>query len=204
MSDAAVLIPNVPMTEEMRRIGREQAIRTSHMLAVQKLEQALETRARADTAVKEAVQQLDKVLERERLRMEWCPYRRKAMKNKERPSIYCGNFKVIVESYGRAHFEEAMRMCFDAHSTATHYSIDGNGLHLFWSGSAKEAKPLPYEMKADAAIEFVWGWLQTADRGPEPGHDGSNRADGFRIESRDEGWSYAIASITAVWSEFHK
>lgn len=120
------------------------------------------------------------------------------------------NFRLTVESRGREHFVAAMKMCFDDHSTATHYKIDKDGLHLFWGSSEyAHAKSdgiakLPYEMKVDAAVEFVWGWLQSADRGEQPDHDGSNGKDGFVVEHVPFGWSYEFVRVRAVWSEYHK
>lgn len=120
-----------------------------------------------------------------------------------RPDVYCSNFRVSVESFGKTHFAETMRMCFDAHRIATHYVVDEKGLHLFWAPHEKAA-PLPYEMAADEAIGFAWGWLKKADRGPEPGLDGSVEPTGFVVETPRGGWWQAIATIRAVWTEFHK
>ncbi len=120
------------------------------------------------------------------------------------------NFQLVVESRGREHFNAAMKMCFDDHSSASHYRIDKDGLHLFWGTSSysntKEdgVMPLPYEMTVSAATEFAWGWLQTADRGSEPDHDGSNSKDGFRVEHKSGRWSYEFVRVSARWSEYHK
>ena len=120
------------------------------------------------------------------------------------------NFRLVVESRGREHFVAAMKMCFDDFPTATHYKIDSAGMHLFWGKSmsvanaVEEPIPLPYEMNVDAAIEFVWGWLQAADRGPEPDLDGSCKRDGFIVENTKHGWSYRFVRVLPVWSEYHK
>ncbi len=120
------------------------------------------------------------------------------------------NFRLIVESRGREHFVAAMKMCFDDHSTATHYKIDSAGMHLFWGesthahGAADKPIPLPYEMKVEQAIEFVWGWLQSADRGSEPDIDGSCARDGFIVEHTGQGWSYRFVRVLPIWSEYHK
>ena len=119
------------------------------------------------------------------------------------------NFRLVVESCGREHFVAAMKMCFDDHSTATYYKIDSAGMHLFWGKpsaheAANEPIPLPYVMTVSAAIEFVWGWLQSADRGPDPGIDGSCKRDGFIVEHANQGWSYRFIRVLPVWSEYHK
>lgn len=115
------------------------------------------------------------------------------------------NFEVCVESCGKPHFEAALRMCFDDHATATHYKITPQGIELYWHESSK-GDPLPYPMDASAAVEFVWNWLKKADRGPEPGIDGSTEPDGFRITTPQtgDGWSYAIIRIQPVWSLYGK
>jgi len=113
------------------------------------------------------------------------------------------NFELKLESAGREHFEAAMKMCFDNHSTAKRYKFVGGALHLMWFG--EEGQPLPYDMTVTAATEFAWNWLKTADRGREPDIDGSCSKTGFRVESRSgfgEGNTFVI--VKAVWSEYHK
>ena len=113
------------------------------------------------------------------------------------------NFELKLESTGREHFEMAMKACFDNHSKATRYKFVGGALHLMWFG--EEGQPLPYVMDAAAATEFVWNWLKTADRGPEPDMDGSCYKDGFRVESRSGfGGDNTFVVVQAVWSEYHK
>lgn len=117
------------------------------------------------------------------------------------------NFRLVLESRGREHFDAAMRLCFDAFDKAVGYRIDKYGFHLFWhleSTSDKDVLPLPYAMDCKAASDFVWGWVQTADRGSEPDIDGSCKRDGFIVEHVPFGWGYEFTRVQVCWSEYHK
>lgn len=101
-----------------------------------------------------------------------------------------------------------MMMCFDAFSEAVGYRIDEDGFHLFWhvpeaTSEEKNVLPLPYKMGWKAAADFVWGWVQTADRSSEPNIDGSCKRDGF-IVKYPERFGYRFCTVQAVWSEYHK
>lgn len=118
------------------------------------------------------------------------------------------NFRLIVESRGREHFDAALKMCFDAFRTACGYRIDKDGFHLFWhmpdvNSEEKNVLPLPYVMGCKAATDFVWGWVQTADRGSEPDIDGSCKRDGFVVKY-PERFGYRFCTVQACWSEYHK
>lgn len=118
------------------------------------------------------------------------------------------NFRLVVESRGRDHFDAVMKMAFDAFDKAAGYNIDDKGFHLYWSVDAGSGSgnilPLPYKMSWKAAADFVWGWVQTVDRGPEPGIDGSCQRDGFVVEHVPFGWGYEFVRVQAVWSLYHK
>jgi hypothetical protein len=120
------------------------------------------------------------------------------------------NFRLVVESRGREHFDAAMKMCFDAFDKAIGYRIDKDGFHLFWhmpdnvATADGQILALPYKMPCKAVSDFVWGWLQEVDRGSEPDLDGSCKADGFVVEHVPFGWGYEFIRVQAVWSEYHK
>lgn len=130
--------------------------------------------------------------------------------------MVCSNFRQLLESNSSTHLENGLRACFDDHSVATHYVIEGGRLTLFWAEDPSwKGPPLPYPMKYEQALAFVVGWLKGAPRGDEPDIDGSCRADAFILRSpgsigiSDRPASstyphYAIAQVEATWSEYHK
>jgi hypothetical protein len=119
------------------------------------------------------------------------------------------NFRLIVESSGRPHFEAAMKMCFDDFDKASAYQVDVEGLHLFWHTAdvmknESSPLPLPHAMDCKAATEFAWNWLKKADRGREPDIDGSVYPNGYIVKHVSHGWGYKFVTIQAVWTEYHK
>lgn len=87
------------------------------------------------------------------------------------------------------------------------------GIVLLWHegtiGNVK-ATPLPFPLTADAAVEFVWAYLEQAagDFGPPPDHDGDSEK-GFIITTGDiwghvEGCSYAFLVVYLNWQMYGK
>lgn len=81
-------------------------------------------------------------------------------------------------------------------------------LILFWYHSDRQDTQLPYEMEFDAYVNFAWGWLQQADFGEEPDHDGSN-GKGFRVYNEDwgfiqEGSHGSFVAIEPAWAMYGK
>lgn len=114
------------------------------------------------------------------------------------------NTKIDIRCEGRENFEEAMKLIFQCASggLATHYRFDNKyGIVLYWAESEKATR-LPYSMNVNAAIEFVWNWLQVVDYGTQPNHDGSNTK-GWTVFN--ENWSQidhewqAFAAIRPEW-----
>lgn len=67
---------------------------------------------------------------------------------------------------------------------------------------------LPYAMRLEAAIEFVWHWFQTSPPfGPEPDIDGDVRV-GWRVYN--EAWTHvdsnssALVGIQPIWAMYGK
>lgn len=70
------------------------------------------------------------------------------------------------------------------------------------------ASLLPFPLTCDAAIEFLWSWLQTADFGEQPDHDGSN-GKGFIVTTGNfwghvEGSHYAFIGVYPDWQMYGK
>jgi hypothetical protein len=119
------------------------------------------------------------------------------------------NFTIDLTCEGRDEFQVAMKLAWRKYNKATHYLIDQKaGMVLFWLYPQNGAQPLPYAMNADAAIPFVWNWLESADRGPQPGHDGHN-GKGWRLHATDWGhvegfgWSSMFA-VQPIWAMYGK
>lgn len=84
---------------------------------------------------------------------------------------------------------------------------------LLWNGNdsrAKEfgAQQLPFPLKINAAITFLWDYLQQSEYPNQPDHDGSNGR-GFLITTGDywghiEGLSYSIVMVAPEWQMYGK
>lgn len=93
------------------------------------------------------------------------------------------------------------------HSTSYEESPDGKPtLILLWN-EEKGSLPLPYPLNLDQAVEFVAGWLQGAEFGDEPDHDGSN-GKGFHLFN--DYWGhvadhrYGIIGVQPAWAMYGK
>lgn len=119
------------------------------------------------------------------------------------------NCMLVVVNEGRVMFEHAMRLAFSNHSTAVAYAItEDDGLILLWCADARiKSTDLPYPMKIEAAIQFVWNWLEQADYGRQPDHDGDN-GKGWTVHR--DGWGhvagsfYSICGIKPTWAMYGK
>jgi hypothetical protein len=114
------------------------------------------------------------------------------------------NFRADITSHGTESFKIAMNLL--EHNKVVGYREDGNNLILYWAESPKMTK-LPFPMTISQASDFVLGWLEHANYGEEPDHDGHNRH-GWRIFN--ESWGHiggewqAFVVIEPVWAEFGK
>ncbi len=85
------------------------------------------------------------------------------------------------------------------------------GMVLLWNKDyirGQDAMALPFPLTVDAAISFLWEWLQTADFGQEPDQDGSN-GKGFVVKTGDfwghvEGSHYAFIGVYPDWQMYGK
>ena len=105
------------------------------------------------------------------------------------------NFRFLLTSLGKEHFKTIMQLAFancPGNSADSYCISDKYGLVLSWLDAEGLTKlddgtvlsRLPFPLDAEGAIEFVWSWLQTANYGEEPDHDGSNRQ-GFTVYNED-------------------
>lgn len=79
-------------------------------------------------------------------------------------------------------------------------------LILLWSDD-KQGALLPYPMGLERATQFVEGWLEGVERGPQPDHDGSN-GKGWFVFTDDwghvAGREYGVIGIQPAWAMYGK
>jgi len=115
------------------------------------------------------------------------------------------NFYVKIVSEGKPHLATALRL-FDEKCVGYHVDEARNRLILFKYKSAS-MMPLPFPMDGDALVEFCWGWLQSANYGNQPDHDGDNHK-GFACYCED--WGHvggdhaAFAAVAPAWAMYGK
>lgn len=117
------------------------------------------------------------------------------------------NFRLDATSQGLDNLERCMKVIVLGHRKAIGYEVNKEkGLILFWA-EHERATPLPFGLDAKGAAEFMMHWLEEADYGSEPDHDGDN-GKGWRVYS--EGWGHvddlwqAHVAIQPVWAMYGK
>lgn len=120
------------------------------------------------------------------------------------------NMRVDVSAEGRADFNTAFHLLFDLARKGKAVAwnvIPGKGLVLYWVLPERAPVPagvaaLPFPMGPSAAVEFAWHWLEQADYGPQPDHDGDNTK-GWRVYNEE--WGHvaddyrAFMAVAPVW-----
>lgn len=107
-------------------------------------------------------------------------------------------FSLSITSCEREDFTSAMDIAFrnanvgeNGKRAISHWERNAAGLHLHeqpLSGVKLPpgAEALPFPMGLATLKDFVWAWLQTADRGREPDTDGSVEPTGFTVIASDD------------------
>jgi len=142
-----------------------------------------------------------------------------------RGQSHVDNFKIDVVSKGKETLKLALDIALHHEVHVTHYvviehKIDVNEwdkqdkkrttLVLFWSNDESfkpKPSPLPFKMKGEALMSFVWSWLEDTFEndalGNEPDHDGSN-SKGWRIFNETwghvAGSHYGVVGVQPVWA----
>lgn len=140
------------------------------------------------------------------------------------------NFKIDITAEGEASLRKAIEIAF-AHNApgskiesyhikklenSSWYDIPESlkgetAIILRWikAESFTEGGPvnLPFKLDSAGAADFAIRWLAEQDRGPEPGHDGSN-GKGWRIFTGAWGHvgndHYAVCAIVPAWAMYGK
>lgn len=115
------------------------------------------------------------------------------------------NFRIDVTAEGDDRLRAVLAL-FD-HDTVVGYQADGRRRLVFYWTDSEKATALPFPMTMEQAADFAIGWLEHADYGDEPDHDGSN-GKGWRIYNEDWGhvdgdWS-AFVAIEPAWAMYGK
>lgn len=131
------------------------------------------------------------------------------------------NFRIDVTSKGRDQLDAVLGLvAAHVRARAVGYCLSPShglvlltrccpvGLHpVGWEIDGAPVLALPYPMNIAALRDFVWHYLEQADLGPEPTHDGSNSR-GFRVYNEQYGHiggrSDAFLAVQAVWAEHGK
>jgi len=139
-------------------------------------------------------------------------------------SLGFDNCVISITGQGPEDFKKAMSFFFPCkQDTVKAFAVDPKkGMILYWvapddsipasktSGGAP-IKSLPYAMKFEAAVQFVWNWMETPEaleiRGHEPDHDGDN---GEAWIVYNESWTHvddrweALVGIRPIWAMYGK
>ena len=117
------------------------------------------------------------------------------------------NLTIDVRHSNELFFRFVLAMAL-AHAEATRYSIEGPFPPIEGDGGIagpahdpvleRVGDPLPYKMGPDDLVDFAWRWVKQATMPPKLDIDGDHQR-GWRIQSQDDGYQYAIVSIETEW-----
>lgn len=116
------------------------------------------------------------------------------------------NRKFLIQTKGKEALHHALMLAFDGApgDKATHYKVHDGDLLLLWSED-KDAIKLPFTLNRENVVEFVWNWLQNAEKKekyPESDYVW-NLKGGFKLTTNEWGFDeesrYAFVRVSAVW-----
>ena len=98
------------------------------------------------------------------------------------------NYLIDVICDKRPVFDAAIALAFELQrwganpAEASHWAIKDGGFILFRSSASatESANPFPAPVGHKLAADCIWRFLESADYGKQPDHDGSNKK-GFRV-----------------------
>jgi hypothetical protein len=113
------------------------------------------------------------------------------------------NFQVDITSGGAEDLKRAMGF-FSLLHKVTGYRDEGRRFVLYRADSPSATK-LPFPLTREQAADLIIGWLEQADYGPQPDHDGHN-GKGWRLHNGAGGhiggeWQ-ALLAVEPVWAEY--
>lgn len=115
------------------------------------------------------------------------------------------NFHFDMTSKGDKTLRTAMSLF--PQRNVTGYRADAEKGLILYSADSPRATALPFPMTLEQAADFAHGWLEHADYGREPDHDGDN-GKGWRLYTEDWGhvggeWQ-AFAAVQPAWAMYGK
>jgi hypothetical protein len=128
------------------------------------------------------------------------------------------NFLIDLTAEDDATLREALVIVFRHNAPgrkATHWlelsdAKKRKTLVLMWHEEEREGVEIqrfPVPLDADGAFEMVYRWLEAADYGHQPDHDGDN-GHGFRIYcgacGHVENLTYSIVGVSPAWAMYGK
>lgn len=118
--------------------------------------------------------------------------------------MHMNNFELTVEGTGGEALRHAVAIVLLAHHSAVAFKVSSNTLVLYWARSEDDgATPfLSGRTSAETIVADIREWLDTLPdhAWPQaPDMDGSV-SKGWRIEAREQGWSYEFATVRPVWA----
>lgn len=125
------------------------------------------------------------------------------------------NQEISIMGCGDDDLKLALKFFLRGPGSWKHYVIHPKyGFVLFWAepkgGESFQGLPIqtmPYPMTHAAVQDFILHWLNDADRGPTPSHDGDS-AKAWRVYN--EGWTHigdswkAQVAVQPVWALYGK
>lgn len=118
------------------------------------------------------------------------------------------NRHIDITSEGKDAFHTALSLFNPPGNKVVGYKATAKRLTFFWLESRSDGyTKLPYPMTIPQAADFALGWLEHADYGREPDHDGEN-GKGWRlfhdIWGRVDNDSSSFVAIEPVWAMYGK
>jgi hypothetical protein len=109
------------------------------------------------------------------------------------------------------HWKEKVSFEFPCEHCKDGRISDRSGIVLLWHEDdihQQKTVQLPFPLDVNAAVDFLWSWLQAADLVKQPDHDGSN-GKGFIVTTGDfwghvEGSHYAFIGVYPDWQMYGK
>lgn len=112
---------------------------------------------------------------------------------------YCmDNFCLDVTARFPEVLHLAMSIVARQHDRVVGYQLSDGKLVAYWAEGTDGMMKLPFAMTIIGFANFALDWLESADYGKEPDHDGDN-SKGWRVQSGAGEWRI-LCTIEPVWA----
>lgn len=113
---------------------------------------------------------------------------------------HAGNCALTMTGFDDRDLDDVVRLAFGGADAVAFTSVGGE-LAFVSLRIGDKWTALPCPMSAEEALPMIRKWLSTAERGRDPGHDGSNSA-GWTVSAGAE-WPL-LCIVKPEWLEHHK